>query len=358
VANTGAISGATTATLTFTGATIADTAGNYNVVITRTLNATTTTTTSSNAALRVNAAPVIGTGPANTTVVSGTNATFTVAATVVGGGTLSYQWRKGTTNLTNTGNVSGTTTTTLTLTGTALADTGLYNVIVTSTLNAVTTSTTSGNASLFVNTAPTITTQPAASTPIVTGTSITLTVVAGATVQGTSSGTITYQWRKNGTNLTNTGNISGATTASLLITNPASPADTGHYSVVITRTLNATTTTVTSNVNNGVVLPPVSIMPGSFVFRVTGAERPYTFRLPAGASETEQVTMSISDIWGRTIWTKSIYPSRDAKAREVVWNGRTATGRQASAGMYVVRVAVKNNGETTNYVRKAVTLKP
>jgi hypothetical protein len=200
-----------------------------------------------------------------------------------------------------------------------------------------------------------IITQPVPTQVLIPVANLVLTV-ATATGAGTSAGTLSYQWRKNGTPLANTGSISGATTASLLITNPASPADTGHYSVVITRTLKGTITTTTSA--NSIVLLPVGITPGSFVFRVTGAERLYTFRLPAGESETEQVTMSISDIWGRTIWTKSIHPSADAKAREVAWNGRTTNGRQASAGMYVVRLAVTIDGTTTNHVRKAVTLKP
>ena len=68
--------------------------------------------------------------------------------------------------------------------------------------------------------------------------------------------------------------------------------------------------------------------------------------------------MSINDIWGRTLWTQSIYPSRDIKAREIVWNGRAANGLKASAGMYVVRLAVKADGKTKRYAGKAVTLKP
>jgi hypothetical protein len=121
------------------------------------------------------------------------------------------------------------------------------------------------------------------------------------------------------------------------------------------RATNAAGTGAASAPSNSIT---TSLFPGSLAFRVTGANRPYTFRLPAGASEAGQVTMSISDIRGRTIWIRSIYPSRDAQAREVTWNGKTATGHQASAGMYVVHLAVKHNGTTTNYVRKTVTHKP
>jgi hypothetical protein len=77
--------------------------------------------------------------------------------------------------------------------------------------------------------------------------------------------------------------------------------------------------------------------------------------LPAGIVGVDRITMSIVDTWGRTVWRTSVKP--DGKTRDVVWNGRTATGRAASAGMYVVRIAVTGNGETTSYTRKAVTLK-
>ncbi len=49
----------------------------------------------------------------------------------------------------------------------------------------------------------------------------------------TTSGTVaSYQWRKNGVNLSNTGNISGATSAQLTI-NPAGPGDAASYDVVV-----------------------------------------------------------------------------------------------------------------------------
>jgi hypothetical protein len=46
-------------------------------------------------------------------------------------------------------------------------------------------------------------------------------------------GTITYQWRRNGTALTNGGSISGATTATLTI-NPVAAGDAGNYDCVVT----------------------------------------------------------------------------------------------------------------------------
>ena len=46
-------------------------------------------------------------------------------------------------------------------------------------------------------------------------------------------GTVTYQWQKNGIDLTNTGNISGATSSTLSISN-ITPADYGSYTVELT----------------------------------------------------------------------------------------------------------------------------
>jgi hypothetical protein len=67
--------------------------------------------TSNISALLVNQIPAIGTQPATAqTVCSGTSASFNVLATGTG---LSYQWRKGTTNLTDGGTISGAATLTI-----------------------------------------------------------------------------------------------------------------------------------------------------------------------------------------------------------------------------------------------------
>ena len=56
---------------------------------------------------------------------------------------------------------------------------------------------------------------------------------AGFSVSATSSGTMSYQWFRDGVALTDGGSISGATTATLGIS-PASSGDAGTYSVVVT----------------------------------------------------------------------------------------------------------------------------
>lgn len=156
------------------------------------------------------------------TVCSGTNVEMKVKATGEG---LTYQWRKGVTNLTNGGNVSGATTSTLTLTGVTLADAGLYNVVVSGI--APCSPVTSGNSELIVNGEVVITAHPAPTQTVCTGNPVSFSVTA------TGTG-LTYQWRRGITNLTDGGNISGATTSTLTL-NPVTPADEANdYNVVVT----------------------------------------------------------------------------------------------------------------------------
>ena len=109
---------------------------------------------------------------------------------------------------------------------------------------------------------------------------------------------------------------------------------------------------------NLAVVSPVGIQPSAFTFKVSGDEKPYAFKLPAGIEGTEQVTMRIVDMWGRTVWDKTVRPDATEAALEVTWNGRSSNGRLASAGIYVVRVTVLNEGKAVNYTRKSVTLRP
>ncbi|HMO63163.1 MAG TPA: hypothetical protein PKC39_13305 [Ferruginibacter sp.] len=77
----------------------------------------------------VTAAPAITSHPANQTVCSGASASFSIAAT---GSSLTYQWRRGTANLSNGGNISGATSATLTINPSAPGDAAAdYNCVVT-----------------------------------------------------------------------------------------------------------------------------------------------------------------------------------------------------------------------------------
>ena len=162
--------------------------------------------------LNVSTGPVITGQPTSKTVGAGTNVTFTVIAT---GSGLSYQWQKNTANLSNTGNISGATSSILTITGPSQSDAASYAVIVSNPGGTVTSST----ATLTVVNPPAITTQPQ-STNVLVGQNAMFSVVA-------TGSSLTYQWRLNG------GAISGATTSTYSLTG-VQPANAGSYSVVVT----------------------------------------------------------------------------------------------------------------------------
>ncbi len=82
-----------------------------------------------------NLPPVITQQPTNQTVNAGGNATLSV--TVSGTGPFTYQWRKNSLILTNSGSVSGATSNTLTLTGVKPWDAGIYTVTVSNTYGSV-----------------------------------------------------------------------------------------------------------------------------------------------------------------------------------------------------------------------------
>ena len=162
-------------------------------------------------AITMSTDPLITSEPASVTNSVGSTNSFAVTA---GGATLSYQWQanggSGYTNLSNGGNISGATSSVLTIAG-ATGNEGIsYQVIVSNSFNVVT----STVATLTLP--PAISTEPAALTAILVGGSASLNVVADG------SPTVTYQWQANGgsgyTNVPNAGAFSGATTPTLNIT--------------------------------------------------------------------------------------------------------------------------------------------
>ena len=137
---------------------------------------------------------------------------------------VTYQWRKGTVNLTNGGNISGATSSSLIISPVNLIDASSnYNVVVT---GACSVSATPLTASLVVFDAPIIVTQPVSQTPCA-GTSTSFSVAAAGLG-------LTYQWRIGAVNVTNGADISGATSAKLTINNVNSSDIAANYNVVIT----------------------------------------------------------------------------------------------------------------------------
>ena len=185
--------------------------------------------------------PLIGTQPADQTVVTGSAATFTVAAT--GGGTLAYQWKK------NGTDIPGATASTYTTPATSIADhDALFTVVVTNSAGAAT-SNAARLAVTAVAVAPAISSQPA-SQSVVTGSAATFTVTA------TGGGTLAYQWKKNGSDI-------ARATASTYTTPATSIADHGaRFSVVVTNSAGAATSNDASlTVTAEAVAPAITSQP-------------------------------------------------------------------------------------------------
>src|ERR1051325_3358092 len=197
--------------------------------------------------------PAILTPPLSRTLSPGDNAGFAVTAR--GTPALTYRWFKdGVTLLTNGGNVSGATSSNLMLAAVSAADAASYTVVVT---NGLGNSVTSSPAILTVTNLAALT-QPQSRTDDYAATATFTVTPAGTPPFG-------YQWRKNGADLTNAGNVSGATTNTLTLAN-VSWLDAAGYSVVVSKSGN----TVTSVVATLTVRDPTITQPPTNRTAVTG----------------------------------------------------------------------------------------
>ena len=229
-----AIPGATSSTYTTPATSMADSGAVFTVVVSNSVG----TVSSSNATLTVTAAvvvpvvvaPAITAQPAAQTVTAGQTATFSVTAT--GTAPLGYQWKKGGTN------ISGANASTYTTEATAMGDSGaVFTVVVSNSAGNVT----SSGAVLTVSAvAPAISTQPANQT-ITAGNTATFSVTA------TGTGTLSYQWKKNGTNITGG---TGATTNTYTTPAMSYAGDGAVYSVVVSNSAGpVTSSSATLTVN-------------------------------------------------------------------------------------------------------------
>ena len=200
------IGDATSSTYTTPVTSLADSGTEYSVVVSNELG----TATSSVGILTVTSVPIISTQPAAQTLTAGETATFSVTA--AGTAPLRYQWKKGGTD------ISGATTSSYTTPATSLADSGTaYSVVVSNELGTAT----SDAVILTVTMAPVITTQPVANT-VNPGATATFSVTA------TGTAPFSYQWKKNGTD------ISGATSSTYTTPATSSANNNESFTVVVT----------------------------------------------------------------------------------------------------------------------------
>ncbi|MFC2090730.1 immunoglobulin domain-containing protein, partial [Bacteroidota bacterium] len=165
--------------------------------------------------------PVISSNPGTEYyAIENDNASLNV---VVDGSITGYQWFKNGTAIADGGVYSGATTSVLNLTGLSSADTGSYHCVVSGICDY---SVTSNSVKMFVSQQPVIATHPSAPGPQCEGTSsFTIDLIA-------TGSNITYQWKKDGTDLTDDARISGSNTASLTI-NDLTLSDAGSYSCLV-----------------------------------------------------------------------------------------------------------------------------
>ena len=179
-------------------------------------------------------APVITVQPqSNVGVTAGNNITLTVTASSTT--PMTYQWQR------NGVNISGANASSYTITNVQAGNVGAYTVIVTNTYGSTTSNT--ANIALADCNVPVITSQPSGAT-LTAGGTLSLSV--------TATGAVSYQWRKNGVN------ISGANSTTYNIPTVVT-GDAGAYSVTVT---NACGTVVSNNatvVVNGVTTYDISM---------------------------------------------------------------------------------------------------
>ncbi|MBK8792996.1 MAG: immunoglobulin domain-containing protein [Holophaga sp.] len=281
-------------------------AGSYTVVITNTTTGGSASITSNAAILTVNptaTTPIISAQPAGVTVTEGGTANFSVTAS--GNGALTYQWKKGGSDL------LGKTASSLSINPITAGDAGSYTVLITNTLNGTSQALLSNAAVLAVN--------PAATVPVISAQPVGATVTEGGTanfsVTASGNGTVTYQWQKGGVDLL------GKTTSSFSI-NPVAMADAGSYTVLVTNTLNGTSQTLLSTaavlvVNPAATMPVISAQPvGATV--TEGGTANFSVTASGNGAVTYQWKKGGVDLIGKTSFSINPITASDAGSYTVL----------------------------------------
>jgi uncharacterized repeat protein (TIGR03803 family) len=238
LADGGNISGSATPTLTISGATTAD-SGTYTLVASNVAGSA-----SLSGELTVVPAVILE-QPAGATIVAGASNTFSVSVnSILPPG---FQWQFDGTNLSDGGNISGSATSNLTISGATMADTGMYSVVISNSAGTVQ----SAGTSLLV--IPFLVPSPPASLALLAGASGTFTEDIESDLP------MSYQWQLDGTNLSDGPDFSGSETSNLTVT--ATMADAGTYAVVATNADGGVTNFATLTVTPfTVITPPTSAL--------------------------------------------------------------------------------------------------
>jgi hypothetical protein len=301
--------------------------GTYNITVTGTAGTSVQTQTISYI-VAPGTPPAITSQPANNTVCATEDAPFSVVAT---GSGLTYQWQVSTDGGTTYTNIAGATGTSYTVTGATTAQNGyLYHVIV----SALCGSSTSNAATLTVNAAPGITTQPTDAT-ICAGSDNTFSVTG-------SGGGLNYQWQISTDGGTTFTDITGANSATYTLTGITIAQNGYQYHVIVTGACPGTVTSnnVTLTVGNA---PSITTQPADLTV-CEGVNADFTVAASgSGLSYQWQVSTdgggTYTDIAGATSATYSV-PATTAisgnRYRVIVTSSSCATPSTSNAAILTV----------------------
>jgi hypothetical protein len=269
------IAGATATTLSFT-AQVTDNGNQYRAVFTNTVGSATTTA----ATLTVTAGPLITQNPVNATVNAGQTATFTAAAS--GTPTPTVQWQFSTDGGATFNNVAGATTTTLTIPNVLAGQNGTkFRAVFTNGSGSATTTA----ATMTVNFAPSVTTNP---------TSQSVSAGSTATFVAAASGnpTPTVQWQLSTNGGGTFSNIAGATATTLSFT--AQGTDNGNqYRAVFTNTVGSATTTAATLTISAATLQSIAVTPAN-PSSPKGTTRQFTATGTYSDNSTQNITAQVT----------------------------------------------------------------
>jgi hypothetical protein len=211
------VTGVNSPILTLTGVDL-DSAGSYTLRVSN----STVFAVSDPADLTVHTVPEITLAPVPNSANPGQTIVFRVEAT--GFPAPTYQWRKGTEDLVDGTDITGATTSELTLANVTDASAGDYVVVVTNAADSI------------ESTPVALTVTDSASEPTITSQPSSLTIVSGQQavfkVQVTGAPAPTFQWRRNNVDLTDGTDIAGATTDTLTLSNTLA-SQAGTYTVFV-----------------------------------------------------------------------------------------------------------------------------
>jgi hypothetical protein len=340
------ISGATSTTLTVNNVLPSQDGNKYQAVFT---NAAGTVTTSA-AVLTVLYAPIVVTNPSNLTVTAGQTAKF--AATANADPTATVQWQVSSnggvtwTNLTDGANVSGSTSTVLTLSNVSFSlNDDEYEAVFS---NGIGTPTTTTAATLTVYTPPAVTANPSGETA-----SVGSTAFFTAAASGNPAPTVQWQLSTDGGQIF--GNISGATSPTLQLTNVQEYQNGYEYQAVFSNVVGTVTTsaatltvpyapTVTINPSNQTVTASQSsgIIPATSSTSQTATFTAAANGSPAPAVQWQYSTdggnswTAINNATSPTLTISNVLPSLNGYEYEAVFSNSQGTATTSAATLIVL----------------------